>query len=187
MPARFLSIRVCEAALAAAVLAGCAHPGLVAAPQLGKALSAQAAKPPLTAALAAFTKEEGRKVQAKNVPMNEGRGAAELCVPLSPEEQTLLIQLYRLHPRAVPASEFPAGLLARTQAHLVTLHGFKLPKATRLSKERLATEMRTRVYRDGDGQTLSYESFVSGEDFSLYGKYDLQGRILKVDVETWTN
>jgi len=184
---RSLRTRLYLATLAAALLAGCVQPGPMAAPRTADALSAQAVDPALKAALAAFTKEEGRKVQAKNVPMNEGRGAAELRVSLSPEEQTLLVQLYRLHPRAVPASEFPAGLLARTQAHLVTLHGFKLPKATRLSQERLATELRTRVYRDGDGQTLSYESFVAGEDFSLYGKYDLKGRILKVDVETWKN
>lgn len=182
MTPRFL----CLALVAA--LAGCAHPAPAAAPQAAGLMAAQAAMDPaLKAALATFTKEEGRKVQAKNVPMNEGRGAAELRVPLSPEEQTLLVQLYRLHAKAVPASDFPAGLIARTQAHLIALHGFKLPKATRLSKAQLATEMKTRVYRDGDGKTLSYESFVPGADFSLYAKYDLQGRILKVDIETWRN
>lgn len=181
------STRVLLIALAAAVMGGCAHPLPVAAPALGSTLAAMAADPQLKANLARFTKQEGRKVLARHVPMNEDRGAAELKVMLSPDDQTLLVQLYRLHPRAVPASEFPAGLIDRTRAHLALLHRFKLPKATRLSPDRLTAEMKTRVYRDGDGKTLAFESFLTGEDFSLYGKYDLKGRILKVDVETWKN
>ncbi len=183
MPVRALLVLV-----SAALLAGCAAPGVPthAVPSRGAALDmAAAADPALKADLARFTKEEGRRVTAKHIAMNEGRGAGELRVRLSPEEQTLLVQLYRLHPRAVPAEQFPKGLIDRTMAHLVTLHRFKLPAAPRLAPGTLATEMRTRVYRDGDGKTLAYESFVASETFQLFGKYDLQGRILKIDVETF--
>lgn len=173
--------------VSAATLAGCAKglPTGAVAPRGAAVQAAAKADPLLKADLARFTKEEGRKVTAKAISMNQGLGAAELRVPLSPEEQTLLVQLYRLHPRAVPATDFPAGLVERTTAHLASLHRFGLPQAPRLEPGALATEMRTRVYRDGDGKTLAYESFVATDTFQLFGKYDLQGRILKVDIETF--
>lgn len=182
MPVRALLVLV-----SAALLAGCAHGAPTgAADGRSSALSASAAVDRVVKAdLARFSKEEGRRVTAKHIPMNEGRGAAELRVPLTPEDQTLLVQLYRLHPRAVPQDQFPQGLIARTMAHLVSLHRFKLPAQPRLDPGALATEMRTRVYRDGDGKTLAYESFVATETYQLFGKYDLQGRILKVDIETF--
>ena len=183
MPVRALLVLV-----SAAMLAGCGHPGPAGSATASRAAALAASAridAALKADLARFSKEEGRKVSAKDVKMNQGLGAGELRVPLSPEEQTLLVQLYRLHPRAVPADQFPAGLIARTRAHLASLHRFKLPAAPRLDPGALATEMRTRVYRDGDGQTLAYESFVATDTFQLFGKYDLQGRILKVDIETF--
>lgn len=182
MPVRALLVLV-----TASLLAGCAQGAPTGATASRAAVlgAAAATDPALRGDLTRFTKEEGRRVTAKHIPMNEGRGAAELRVPLSPEEQTLLVQLYRLHPRAVTADQFPQGLVERTMAHLQTLHRFKLPAAPRLQPGALATEMRTRVYRDGDGKTLAYESFVASDTFQLFGKYDLQGRILKVDVETF--
>lgn len=182
MPVRALLVLV-----SAAFLAGCSHGAPAGAPVARAAMMAAQARvdAALKAELARFSKEEGRKVTAKDVKMNQGLGAGELRVPLSPEEQTLLVQLYRLHPRAVPADQFPAGLIERTKAHLASLHRFKLPSAPRLEPGALATEMRTRVYRDGDGKTLAYESFVATDTFQLFGKYDLQGRILKIDIETF--
>ena len=173
--------------VSAAMLAGCARgaaPGAVTRPA-GSFEAAARMSPGLKADLARFSREEGRQVTTRNVKMNEGRGAAELRAPLSPAERTLLVQLYRLHPRAVAAGQFPAGLIARTQAHLAALHSFKLPASPRLEPGRLAQELRTRVYRDGDGKTLAYESFLVGDNFQLFGKYDLAGRLLQVDLETF--
>lgn len=180
-------VRALLVLVSAAALAGCAKSlPIGAAAPFGAAMEAAAkADPVLKADLARFTKQEGRKVTAKAIPMSGGLGAAELRVPLSPEEQALLVQLYRLHPRAVPAEQFPAGLIARTRDHLLALHRFGLPRAPRLDPGALGAEMRTRVYRDGDGKTLAYESFLASDTFQLFGKYDLQGRILKVDIETF--
>jgi hypothetical protein len=179
-----MSSRALLTLLSAAFLAGCGQAAPAGTARVPVAVEA-AATTALKGDLTRFTREDGRKITAKRVPMSDGRGACELRAPLSPEEQTLLVQLYRLHPRAVGAETFPAGLVERTKRHLTTLHAFAFPKAARLAPATLAAEMRTRVYRDGDGTVLAYESFLVGENFQLFGKYDLQGRILKVDIETW--
>jgi hypothetical protein len=62
-----------------------------------------------------------------------------------------------------------------------------MPTAAVLDPTRLKTEIRTRVYRDGEENVLAYESWLVGDNYQLFGKYDLKGRILKVDIETWTN
>ena len=67
--------------LAGFVLAGCAHTGAPTAATstaaTAEALASKKKSPELEAALAQFAKEEGRKVTAANVPLNEGRGAAD--------------------------------------------------------------------------------------------------------------
>lgn len=141
----------------------------------------------VSTALERFTKQERRQVKARHVPLNEGRGAAELYVRLSPEDRALLVQLYRLHPRPLDAAEFPAGLVDRAYDHMATLYRFKFPDAKPLDPQRLREVVKTRCYRDGEGNVLAYESFLSGEDHMLFGKYDLKGRILKIDIETWEN
>lgn len=138
-------------------------------------------------ALARFTKQERRQVKARHVPLNEGRGAAELFVRLSAEDRALLVQLYRLHPRPLDPAEFPAGLVDRAYDHLAALYRFKFPHAQPLDPKRLREVVKTRCYRDGDGNVLAFESFLSGDDHMLFGKYDLEGRILKIDIETWQN
>lgn len=174
------------------LLAGCGQAATVSAHGAhAQGLAAQAAKPSakkaLTEALARFTQHEGRKVTAKNVTMNEGRGAAELRVPLSPDEKALLVQLYRLHAQRIDASEFPAGLLERSSEHLAVLHHFKLPTAPAWEPTRVRETVRTRCYKDGDGNIIAYEAWLPEDTYQIFGKYDLQGRILKVDIETWTN
>ena len=163
-----------------ATLAGCGQLGTPSAgvPTAGD-LAAQAAKP--------GAKKEGRKVTAKHVPMNEGRGAAELRVPLSAEEQALLVQLYRLHARPLPPAEFPAGLIERSSEHLAVLHAFKLPGEPAWEPSRVRQELKSRCYRDGEGNILAYETWLVGDTYQMFGKYDTQGRILKIDIETWTN
>jgi hypothetical protein len=124
-------------------------------------------------------------VTAANVKLNDGRGAAELRVRLNAADRALLVQLYRLHPHAVEPATFPAGLVERTTRHLATLHHFKLATQPELSPARIQTEMRTRTYTDGEGTVLAYESWLVGDNYQLFGKYDLKGRILKIDLETW--
>ena len=174
------------------VMAGCGQLPTAdwGAPAGGVPLAARALDPgkqDFSRTLARFSQHEGRRVTARHVPMNEGRGAAELVVPLSPEDQTLLVQLYRLHARPLPGAEWPAGLVERASEHLTALHGFKKPDAPAWTPERVRQAMRTRCYRDGDGEVLAYESYLVGEDYMMFGKYDLKGRILKIDIETWTN
>jgi hypothetical protein len=169
------------------VLSGCAHAGApTAATTSAAAVDALATKDPaVLAALATFTQEEGRKVTAANVKMSDGRGAAELRVRLNETDKALLVQLYRLHPHAIDPAQFPTGLVERTTRHLATLHNFKLPGTPALDPSRLATEMKTRTYNDGEGNILAYESWLVGDNYQLFGKYDLKGRILKIDIETW--
>jgi hypothetical protein len=181
--------RLIAFAFAGFLLAGCAHAGApTATTQVSTSEEAMAAKqtdPALVAALAEFAKEEGRKVTAANVPLSDGRGAAELRVRLNETDKALLVQLYRLHPHAIDAAQFPAGLVERTVKHLATLHHFKLPTAPVLDPSRLTTEIKTRTYNDQEGNILAYESWLVGDNYQLFGKYDLKGRILKVDMETW--
>lgn len=180
-----LSMRAAAALMLAIALAGCGR----LAPAVPAAEAGLAASAKRDAALAKLLKrfgaEEGRRVSARHVPMNQGRGAAELTVRLSAEEQALLVQLYRLHPRPIPAGDFPAGLLERASEHLAALHRFKLPSAERLDPARLRAALKTRRYTDGEGGTLAFESFYTGETFMMFGKYDTAGRILKIDIETW--
>lgn len=169
------------------VLTGCAHAGAptATAPTAVSADALATKDPIIVAALEKFTQEEGRKVTAANVKMNDGRGAAELRVRLNETDKALLVQLYRLHPHAIDPAQFPAGLVERTTRHLATLHNFKLPGTPALDPTRLATEMKTRTYNDQEGNILAYESWLVGDNYQLFGKYDLKGRILKVDMETW--
>lgn len=135
-------------------------------------------------ALAKYSQEEGRKVTAHRVPMNGGRGACELKVPLNAEDAQLLLQLYRLHARNLDPKEYPAGLVERSKLHLETLHRFTF-KGASLGKL-VETDMRTRCYRDGEGKLLAYETWLPQDTYQLFAKYDLQGRIMKVDIETWS-
>lgn len=138
----------------------------------------------LAEALAKFSQEEGRKVTAHRVPMNGGRGACELKVPLPQEDAQLLLQLYRLHARNLDPKEYPAGLVERSKRHLETLYRFTF-KGASLGKL-VETDMRTRCYRDGEGKLLAYETWLPQDSYQLFAKYDLQGRIMKVDIETWS-
>lgn len=173
------------------LLAGCGQVGVGSAdaPRAAE-LAALAAKPTVkkahAAALARFTQQEGRKVTSKLVPMNEGRGAAELRVPLSPAEKSMLVQLYRLHAQRLDASEFPEGLLARSSEHLSVLHRFKFPDGPAWEPQRVREALKPRCYRDGDGNIIAYETWLVEDTYQIFGKYDTQGRILKIDIETWT-
>lgn len=178
--------------LFSALLVGCGQNGPVTRPAPApdfQAASAPASPvpPEVTEALTRFTKQERRLVKARHVQLSADRGAAELYVRLSAADRALLVQLYRLHPRPLEPVEFPEGLVERAYEHLITLHRFKYPEAAPLDPARLRAEMRTRCYRDGDGNVMAFESFLTGDTYMAFGKYDLKGRILKVDIETWTN
>lgn len=184
--------RIASLLLFTALLAGCGQAGPVTRPAPApdfKAMAAPAAPVPseVTEALARYTKYEKRMVKARHVKLSDDKGAAELYVRLSAEDRALLVQLYRLHPRPLDPSEFPAGLVDRAYEHLLTLHRFKFPDAKPLDPARLRAEMRTRCYRDGEGNVMAFESFLTGDNYMAFGKYDLKGRILKIDIETWTN
>ncbi|MNT14641.1 hypothetical protein D3C72_1496560 [compost metagenome] len=174
------------------LLAGCGQAGTAPVGAGAAAtLAASAAKPKLPAevadALARFSKQEGRKVTAKTTPMNLGRGQAEFLVRLSAADQSMLVQLYRLHAQRLDASEFPAGLVDRSVDHLAAIHRYTFADQPAWEPSRLKTEMRTRCYRDGDGSLLAYESWLVGDNYQAFAKYDLKGRILKVDMVTWEN
>ena len=178
--------------LATALLAGCGQAGPAVrpapAPDQVAARSVAAPVPPeVTEALTRFAKQERRKVNARHVQLSGDKGAAELYVRLMAADRTLLVQLYRLHPRPLDPAEFPEGLVERAYEHLSTLYRFKFPEAAPLDPARLRSEMRTRCYRDGDGNVMAFESFLTGDNYMAFGKYDLKGRILKIDLETWTN
>lgn len=188
-PAHLVGLAI--SAIACAVwLAGCSSAMVPTSPQakvshLSRAAAVLPAGLDITASLARFSLFEGKKVTAKHIPMNDGRGAAELNVPLTPDEKSLMEQLYRLHPRPVPAGQYPEGLLQRTAEHLAVLHHFKLPGSPELVPGTLVTTLKARCYKDGEGKIIAFESFQTGTNFMLFGKYDLQGHILKIDVETW--
>lgn len=177
------------------LVSGCGHAavpsasgsamGAIAAAAAKKGTGAGTASPEVRNALSGFSKQEGRKVDARQIEMNEGRGAAELYVSLNTEDRLLLRQLYRLNPRPLEAAKFPEGLLERSKAHLATLYRFKFPQGAPLEPTRLASEVRTRQYVDSFGDPLAYETWLVGDNFQLFGKYDLKGRLLKIDIETW--
>lgn len=138
-------------------------------------------------AIERFSKFEGRKVSVKRLPMSDGRSASELRVRLNAADKALLVQLYRLFPRPIEPEAYPAGLVERSREHLTTLYRFHFPDREPLDAGRVEAEMMTKVYRDGDGEIIAYESWMPGDDFQVAGKYDLKGRILKVDLEVWEN
>lgn len=175
-----------------ALLAGCGQSGPATrpapAPDFVAAHAATAPVPPeVNEALTRFAKQEKRLVKARHIKLSDDKGAAELYVRLSAADRALLVQLYRLHPRPLDPAEFPEGLVDRAYEHLSTLYRFKFPEAAPLDPARLRSEMRTRCYRDGEGNVMAFESFLTGDHFMAFGKYDLEGRILKIDIETWTN
>jgi hypothetical protein len=181
--------------LVSALLVGCGQTAPATrpapAPDFSSVVAARASAAPVPSevseALTRVAKYEKRLVKARHVALNDGKGAAELYVRLSAADRSLLLQCYRLHPRPLDPAEFPAGLVDRAYEHLTTLHRFKFPDATPLDPARLRAEMRTRCYRDGDGNIMAFESYLTGDNYMAFGKYDLKGRILKVDIETWVN
>lgn len=154
----------------------------------GRAASARPEMPAdLAEAIQRFSRFERRKVTARRLPMSDGRSASELSVRLSAADKALLVQLYRLFPRPVAPEAYPAGLVERSREHLTTLYRLQFPDRAPLEPTRVQEDMMTRAYRDGEGTIIAYESWIPGDDFQIAGKYDLEGRILKVDLEAWEN
>jgi len=180
-------MRLATSALVLLTLAGCGHAALPAAPTVAARASAMADAPALdlTTALARFTKQERRKVTATHLTPTDGKGGANLTVPLSARDQSMLVQLYRLNPMPVDAAQFPAGVLDRAADQMAVLHHFELPKDEALSASDMRAKLRSRGYFDGSQKIMAYEAFLKGSNYQLAAKYDLKGRLLKVDMDTW--
>jgi hypothetical protein len=174
-------------ALMALTLAGCGHATLPAAPSAPSALAAMAEVPALDlqAALARFTKQEKRKVTATHLVPTDGKGGATLTVPLSAKDKSMLVQLYRLTPRPVDPAAFPAGVLDRAADQLAVLHHYELPKDEALDATAMRAKLRSRGYFDGEDKVMAYEAFMKNGNYQLAAKFDLKGRLLKVDMDTW--
>lgn len=174
-------------AASVALLAGCGMaPAGTAAD--GSALAAAAkpkVEPEVENALSRFTEAEGREVSARHVTEtnNPGGSASELYTRLAPQERSLLLQLYRLHPKPLAESEWPKGLRERAVAHFEALYRFHYGAAA--PKGLIAKALQTRCYRDGENNVLAYESYWIAEKAQLFGKYNLKGKILKIDIEAW--
>lgn len=172
-------------ALMILTLAGCGHAALPAAPSAPGVLAAMADTLDLKAALARFTQQEKRKVTATHLVPSDGKGGATLSVPLSAKDRSMLVQLYRLNPMPVDAAQFPAGVLDRAADHLAVLHHFELPKDEALDAAAMRAKLRSRGYFDGEQKVLAYEAFMKNGTYQLAAKYDLKGRLLQVDMNTW--
>lgn len=172
--------------LLAATLAGCAHGAPTASAVAASALAVRDASPlDLQTALTRFTKSEGRKVSAAQVPMNNGHGGATLTVPLSLTEQQELVQLYRLNPRPSDVATWPKGLMDRAADEIAVLHHFGLPADAAFDAAAAKAQIKPRQYMDGQGKVWAYEAFYNGGSYRLAGKYDLKGRMLQVDMDVW--
>jgi hypothetical protein len=174
-------------ALLLLTLAGCGHAPLPAVSATGAGVAAMADAPALdlATALARFTKQEKRKVTATHLLPTDGKGGATLTVPLSARDKTMLVQLYRLNPMPVDPAQFPAGVLDRAADQIAVLHHFELPKDEALDATAMRAKLRPRGYFDGEQKIMAYEAFVKNGNYQLAAKYDLKGRMLQVDMNTW--
>ena len=140
----------------------------------------------LAAALTRFTQFEQRKVSANHVTTSGGHAGATLTVPLGAQERAVLLQLYRLTPQQSDATQWPVGLLDRSADQLAVLHHFQLPHDAPTDATGIKALLKARQYMDGNNKVQAFEAFVRiSNSYQILGKYDLQGRMLQVDMDTW--
>jgi hypothetical protein len=140
----------------------------------------------LATALLRFTQFEKRKVTANHVTSTGGRAGATLAVPLDAAAHAVLLQLYRLTPQQSDPASWPTGLMDRALDHLAVLHHFQMPTDAPTDVSGMKALVKPRQYMDGSGKVQAFEAFVRvSNSYQILGKYDLQGHILQIDMDTW--